>query len=174
MKTKIKNTPIRLRIATLAIVAVILMLILSVVGFITASVIGKIVVCITFAIGAVVGVIATSLISHSILEQIKEVNRIMENVAAGNLNVSVSKEYYTAEEFGNLFVCIDSTLERLHTYIAYIDELSVSLDKIADGYMKIELNQEYSGEFAVLKAALTKISKSLSDTVTTFLKLSKK
>ena len=154
MRENLKNVPIRKRITVLAIVAIVIMTMLSVIGLITASIVGKVIITLTYIVGAIAGVIATHEIALSIVEQIRDVNDIMENVASGNLDVTVAEKKYTKEEFGTLFSCIDLTLKKLSTYVAYINEVSYSLDKIADGYMKIELNHDYKGEFAILKNSL--------------------
>ncbi len=53
----------------------------------------------------------------------------------------------------------------LNKYINYIKEITRSLETMADGDLRIHLEQDYTGEFAVVKQALLNISDSLSTTI---------
>ena len=165
MLNKLKNTAIRSRVRFLAFLSLGLMVILAAIGSITASPLGRVVIAITLFIGFLTGFLSTRVIAVSISQQVSGVMDLMEQVSAGNLDVKIPDELYTREEFGSLTLSVEQTLKQLHMYIAYIDEIASALDTIANGQLKIELNQEYTGEFIHVKNALLNISTSLQTTI---------
>jgi len=165
MLEKLKNTAIRSRIRFLASLSLGLMIILAIIGSITASPIGRVIIGITLFIGFITGYVSTRLIAVSISQQVSGVMDLMEQVSAGNLDVKIPDELYTKEEFGSLTLSVEHTLKQLHMYIAYIDEIASALDTIANGCLRVELKQEYTGEFINVKNALLNISSSLQTTI---------
>ena len=165
MINKVKDITIRNRVRILAIVAGIIMTILAGVGLITATLIGKIIIIISYSSGLVAGISATHIIAVSINEEISEINSVMKQISDGNLDVTLSEDLFTKDEFGSLVACILPTLDRLRNYISYINEISSVLKTISNGCFKIELENDYDGEFFVVKDALLQISTSLSSTI---------
>lgn len=53
---------------------------------------------------------------------------------------------------GGMAVLVD----KLRTYMLYIDEISGSLDSFATGNLNIDLKQDYNGEFYRLRDSLEK------------------
>ncbi len=95
--------------------------------------------------------------AQKITKPVEELKDIAQKLADGNLDVELS---VTADnEIGELAFYIGKTVERLKEYIVYIDEVAAVLDNVAGGDLRIELKNEYVGEFAKLKDALFEISR---------------
>ncbi len=99
-------------------------------------------------------------ISKNITEPISELTDIVKKLSEGNLDVVITTD--TNNEIGELAYYIGKTVDRLKEYIVYIDEVSTVLTRVADGDLRIELENEYVGEFAKLKEALLSISNGLT------------
>ena len=101
--------------------------------------------------------------AQRITKPVEELKDIAEKLADGNLDVELS---VTADnEIGELAYYIGKTVDRLKEYIVYIDEIAAVLDNMANGDLRIELKNDYVGEFAKLKDALFKISAGLTTVV---------
>ena len=101
--------------------------------------------------------------AQRITKPVEELKDIAEKLADGNLDVKLS---VTADnEIGELAYYIGKTVDRLKEYIVYIDEIAAVLDNMANGDLRIELKNDYVGEFAKLKDALFKISAGLTTVV---------
>lgn len=102
---------------------------------------------------------------HAIVKKLKYIINLNAKIADGELTLKVDKNLISKDEVGVLMQATDDILTRLNTYVAYIEEITQSLETMADGNMKIELKQDYKGEFAPIKASLRNISSSLSTTI---------
>lgn len=159
---KLKNIRIRIRVASLATLAVLFMIMMLFVSFVNNNVIFKVVI---FAIATCAGFFYTKLISLSILGEIKSLKSIMIEVGEGNLSVIVDDSVKTKDEFGDFAQAMGKTLVQLNTYQSYIDEIADVLNKMAEGKMELELHQAYDGQFMKIKKALKSISTSLNRTL---------
>ena len=112
-----------------------------------------------FCIGIFVIVVAMRRSALKIAKPVVDLNETALKLAAGDLDVKI--ELTAENEVGELGRSIGATVERLRQYIVYIDELSGVLQQIAEGKLKIELKNEYIGEFGKLKDALLLISSSM-------------
>lgn len=96
-----------------------------------------------------------------ITKPILELNGAAQQLASGNFDVEL---HVTAEnEIGELGESIEATVNRLKEYIAYIEEITEVLSKLADGKLSVELKYDYVGEFQKVKQALLNISSSMND-----------
>lgn len=111
------------------------------------------------------GYVYSKLMSRSIIGEVEGINEVMERVSKGDLSVVISEDMKTKDEFGKLALCIDITLKKLNSYSSYIDEIASVLNRIADGCIKVEVVNDYEGEFAKVKQALTQITNSLYNTL---------
>ena len=159
---KLKNIRIRLRVASLATLAVLFLIMMLFISFINDNIILKVVI---FILAAIAGFMYTKLISFSILAEIKSLKSIMVEVAEGNLSVVVDDSVKTKDEFGDFALAMEKTLVQLNTYQSYIDEIADVLNKMAEGKMELELHQAYDGQFLIIKEALFGISSSLNRTL---------
>lgn len=100
-------------------------------------------------------------ISFKITKPIEELNDVAKKLAEGELDVEM--EVTLENEIGQLGNSIKKTVTRLKEYILYINEIANVLGQMADGKLKIELKNEYVGEFEILKDAMLNISESMSN-----------
>lgn len=114
-----------------------------------------------FVIGIFVIVISMRKTAQKISKPILELNETALKLAAGDLDVEL--RVVADNEIGELGQSIKATVERLKEYIVYIDEIAEVLQQIADGKLKIELKNDYVGEFGKVKEALLLISSSMRD-----------
>ena len=105
----------------------------------------------------------TQVMIKNILKPLAELNVITDEIASGNLNVTMDVKSDT--EIGVVADSIGKTVTRLNGYIGYIEEISQVLEKMAQGDMRIRLTKEYSGEFAPIKHALEDIGRSFNHTL---------
>lgn len=117
----------------------------------------------SFVICAILLAIIVILLAISITRPLKRLDKVAGQLADGELNV----EYQVKgnDEVARLGKSTLRIVDRLKTYIQYIDELSSVLDQIGRGNLIFELQHDYRGEFAKLKDALLRIQKNLSETL---------
>ncbi len=163
ISNRLKNFNIRLRVASLAMVALFFILFNFIISLLTDNLIIEISVIVLVSI---LGVLYTRVVSLSIRSEIAMFKEIMEEVASGNLTVVITKEMRTKDEFGTFALSVDKTLSQLHMYQDYIDEISRVLQDISTGRMKVDLHQQYGGQFKAIKEAMLQISTSLNQTLT--------
>ncbi len=111
----------------------------------------------------VIVLIAIRKISKKITDPIVDLTEIAKKLADGNLDVEIMAT--ANNEIGELAYNIGETVKRLKEYIVYIDEVSAVLAHVADGDLRVSLENEYVGEFAKLKDALLSISSGLADVI---------
>ncbi len=116
---------------------------------------------IVFMIGILLIVLSIKHSAANLTKPILELNDAAQHLAAGNLGVQLK---ITAEdEIGELGYSIGETVKRLKEYIVYIDETADVLAQLSDGKLKIDLKNDYVGEFQKLKTALLNISSSMNE-----------
>ncbi len=108
-------------------------------------------------------IIAIRRCANSITRPIAQLTKAVKKLAEGDLDVEISVK--ADNEIGELAFYIDKTVDRLKEYIVYIDEVSAVLAHMADGDLKIQLENEYVGEFAKLKDALLHISEGWTEVI---------
>ena len=118
---------------------------------------------ITFSIAGVGIFLIILLISRQIVMPIKELTHTANLIADGNLDVSA--QVRSCDETGQMADAINRTVVQLGRYIAYIKEITYTLEKMAQGDMRIHLEQDYVGEFASIHSAFEDISTYLNDTL---------
>lgn len=116
---------------------------------------------VVFVVGILFIVISIKKSADKLSKPVMELNRTAQQLAEGNLDVQL--EITAEDEIGELGDSIGRTVDRLKEYIVYIDETANVLAKIADGKLKIELQNDYVGEFHKIKLALVNISESMGD-----------
>jgi len=95
-----------------------------------------------------------SILSKQITKPLNKLSKVTQELIKGNFNVEIHAE--SKDEVGELATGMNVLIEKLRTYIDYIDEISDSLDHFAAGNLDIELKHDYSGEFSKLKDSLEK------------------
>lgn len=99
----------------------------------------------------------------SIIRPIHNLDRITGQIADGNLDVDF--EHSAKNEFSHVNLSLEKMVQRLKVYIAYIDEISAVLSKMAQGDFQFELYQDYTGEFEVVKAGLINTRNHITSTL---------
>lgn len=103
------------------------------------------------------------LVSKQIVAPIKELTGTANLIADGNLDVLANVS--SRDEVGQMGSALNRTVVQLRRYIAYIQEITSTLKRMAEGDMRIRLEQDYVGEFAPIRVAFEEISSSLNDTL---------
>lgn len=159
---KFKNVNIRTRIGLLAVAALLFLTVLVALALLEVNI--SIIVGI-YLVTAFLGVVVTKIISYSICHEITCLKDVMEEVADGNLDVVISDELRSEDEFKSLIESIEKTLVQLNMYNDYITEVADVLNVLGSGKMKVDLAHSYDGKFAVIKDGLLQISSSLNTTL---------
>ena len=90
---------------------------------------------------------------------------ISQKVANGELSMTIEQKRFSKDEIGQLTVSMGQILVRLGEYKKYINEIVMVLEHMKQGDMRIELAQNYEGEFTPIKSALEGISQTLNHTL---------
>lgn len=99
-----------------------------------------------------------------VIVPVKKLDIVARRIADGDLTAKL--DHQSSDEFGALSASFGKTVDRLHDYVDYINEIAAVLDEIAKGNLTFTLTREYVGEFTRIKAALENISVSLNQTMT--------
>lgn len=121
------------------------------------------IVVISFVLCAILVAGIVAFLAISITSPLKRLNKVAVHLANGEFNV----DYHTQgkDEVAQLGQSTMRIVDRLKTYIQYIDELSSVLDQIGKGDLVFQLKCDYQGEFARLKESLLHIQQNLSATL---------
>lgn len=120
-------------------------------------------IVITIIVGLVIIVVAIIICivtANGIANSIKKTVGVMNDVASGNLNVSV--KHTSDDETGQLADSINSTINSLN---AYMREISRLCKQLADGDFNIQRQIEFNGDFVSIIEALNNLAYGLSDTM---------
>lgn len=120
-------------------------------------------VIIGFVLCAVVLAVIVTLLAISITRPLKELSKVAGRLADGELDVDYQAKGH--DEVAALGMSTVRIVERLKTYIRYIDELSAVLNQMGQGDLVFQLKYDYQGDFSKLKNALLKIQRNMSDTL---------
>lgn len=116
---------------------------------------------IVFIIGIAFIIVTLRRTTSKITKPIEGLDAVAKKLAQGDLDVEI--EVMADNEIGELGNSIEETVKRLKKYIIYIDEISVVLQSLAEGRLKVELKNDYVGEFNKVKEALLSISTSMNE-----------
>lgn len=114
-----------------------------------------------FAVGIFMIAVRIRKSAARLTRPILELNKTAQQLAAGDLDVEL--QITSENEIGELGASIQKTVNRLKEYIVYIDETADVLAQIANGKLRIELKNDYAGEFQKIKNALFHISDSMNE-----------
>lgn len=120
-------------------------------------------ITIVFAIILISLLLILAILIRRITKPIKKLTEITNKLALGELDVDIDVK--SNDEIGELAASIKSLTSRLKSYITYINESVDVLNELADGNLVINLENEYTGEFAKLKNSLLYVSETLKETV---------
>lgn len=118
---------------------------------------------ILFVGAGALAVLLIFIVSGTVTKNIKRVTRAAQEIADGKFDVSLSVK--SNDEVGMLANAFNLTLNRLIDYQGYIDELSDTLHKVANGNLGAELQREYSGGFKKLKDSMEDLLANLNSII---------
>lgn len=117
-----------------------------------------------FLICAAVIIFAVMIAARNISRPVRLLAGAARRIADGEMEIDEIP--VTDDEVGLVSRAFDQTVLRLKQYMQYIQEIAITLDKIARGKLNYTLQYDYDGEFARIKEALLRISEALRDTMT--------
>jgi len=94
----------------------------------------------------------------AVIEPVKEVAAVLEEMSNGNLQLRVRGEY--KGDHGDIKNAMNNTLDALSTYVS---EIATVLSEMANSNLDVAINNEYKGDFSQIKNALTLIIKSFNE-----------
>lgn len=115
---------------------------------------------IIFIAALLIVIVIILLVSRQIVTPIKKLTLSARLIAEGNLDVAVDTS--SSDETGQMSEALNQTVVQLRRYTAYIGEITRTLEAMAQGDMRIHLEEDYVGEFASIKTAFGDISSSLN------------
>ena len=105
----------------------------------------------------------TIVIATTIVRPVQRLNKVAEQLAAGDLDVTVDSS--SRDEVGQLSASIASLVERLRTYIVYIDEIASLLHEMGTGNLRLTFKNSFDGDFHKIKEEMEHTVSRLSDTL---------
>ncbi|NCC15662.1 MAG: HAMP domain-containing protein [Clostridia bacterium] len=102
-------------------------------------------------------------IVFSIVRPIGKLNKVTRALAEGNLDEEIDID--SNDEVGLLAKSMGVLIDRLKTYIHYIDEISYLLEEMGHGNLNLVFQNSYDGDFAKVKQALSGTANMLNETL---------
>ena len=106
-------------------------------------------IALCFILCAVILAAVVVLISSGIVRPIMKLNRVVSDLAEGNLDVDV--QVNSNDEIGQLSDNISSLVDRLKTYIVYINEIASLLHEMGMGNLCLTFQNSFDGDFRKIK-----------------------
>ena len=113
------------------------------------------------AAAAVFGAVITYIVSTSIARPVKKITKAANELGEGSLDVTLSVS--RKDEIGQLANALNTTIEQIKQYRAYIDEIVWALSCIEEGNLVIKPKVEFKGEFIKVRVQMTKVLNGLSN-----------
>lgn len=88
----------------------------------------------------------------AVIEPVKEASSVLQEVAVGNLSVSVTGNYK-----GDHAVIKTALNDTIYSIQGYIQEISEVLNKMSQGDLRVDIKSEFKGDFISLKESLNHI-----------------
>ena len=107
------------------------------------------IVIMSFVFCAILLLVITVVIAATIVRPIQTLDGITNQLAEGNLDVTVNVK--SNDEVGNLAANISALVERLRTYIVYINEIASLLHEMGTGNLRLTFENSFDGDFRIIK-----------------------
>lgn len=104
------------------------------------------------------------LLSNRISKPLRYVTAAAEQIAKGEFDINLNVK--SKDEIGQLAKAFSLTIAQLNNYQGYIDEISMVLDRVAHGDLRVALNKDYVGQFKKLKDNVDELLGNLNNTLT--------
>ena len=111
-----------------------------------------------FAVFMTIAIIIALL--RAIVTPMNQLTAAAERLASGEMDAEINTD--RKDEVGQLAISFQKLVERMHRYLAYIDEVSRVLDQMSQRDLVFELKEDYVGQFHTLKDSMENIRASLS------------
>lgn len=108
-----------------------------------------VVVIMSFVFCALLLLAITIIIAVTIVKPVQELNQVALRLAEGDLDVTVTTK--SKDEVGQLSVSIAALVERLRTYIVYIEEIASLLHEMGNGNLCLSFKNTFDGDFRKIK-----------------------
>ncbi len=109
----------------------------------------------------VLGIFVISRIAKQMADPIKEASERLKELSVGNLKDEVHI-FKAEDEIGDLTRALSKTVQ---TWRDYIVDISSSLSELDKGNLRVNMNMDYIGDFAPIKASLQNTINTLNDTL---------
>lgn len=117
----------------------------------------------SLALSVILTLILIFVIRKSILTPVKEIVNVYDEMSKGHMK-NVEIHYKSKDELGKMAQSIRKTNVLLTSYISDISE---KIQLMSQGDMRIDMQMDYIGDFAVIKKAIENTAFSLNDTLQT-------
>lgn len=115
----------------------------------------------------VITIIAVLTIRKSIIDPISEIEHVYTELSKGNMQIEIN--YDSNDELGNMAKLIKKTNNMQNVVFA---DLIEKFTLMSEGDMRIKIDKDYIGDFAVIKNAIEATAESLNSTLITILNAS--
>ncbi len=114
------------------------------------------------AVSLLLTVFIVMIIRRSIMNPVKEIVEVYDEMAKGNMQVDIT--YESRDEMGKMAQSIKKTNALLS---GYISDISEKLSQMSAGDMRVQVDMDYIGDFAAIKTAILNTSSALNHTLMT-------
>ena len=108
-----------------------------------------VIVVASFVFCAVLLIVVTVIIAMTIVRPLQVLDGITGQLAEGNLDVVVDVK--SKDEVGHMAASISALVERLRTYIVYINEIASLLHEMGRGNLRLTFRNSFDGDFRKIK-----------------------
>lgn len=105
----------------------------------------------------IIGIFLCLYITKLITLPLKELESVANQMAKGNLNISI--EYNSEDEIGNVAASMRVMSERVSYYVS---ELSSAMEQLSSGDLNVKKREPFLGDFSALQLAIRKLTGSLN------------
>lgn len=105
----------------------------------------------------IIGIFLCLYITKLITLPLKELESVANQMAKGNLNISI--EYNSEDEIGNVAASMRVMSERVSYYVS---ELSSAMEQLSSGDLNMKKREPFLGDFLALQLAIRKLTGSLN------------
>ncbi len=109
-------------------------------------------------------ILISTLLSKSVLQPIKEAERLAANMSKGDLSTDGQEHKYANDEIGDFMRNLEFTVKTLGEYVQDINHVLLGM---ADGDFTVEPSLTYLGDFSEINHCFNKIEESLTEVIST-------
>ena len=121
------------------------------------------IVVMSFVFCAILLLVITIILSLAIVRPLKVLDGVASQLAEGNLDVNVNVK--SKDEVGHLAASISALVERLRTYIVYINEIASLLHEMGNGNLCLTFQNSFDGDFRKIKDEMENTVALLNDSL---------